>query len=252
MPERSSGLRKGRPPKKTDSIEVRLPDETKRAFMARCREQGRSASEVVRGFIDDFLAAPESRPRKASHVMTMLAKPAAIAAAGAAILFASTIVPSAVSAAPDLRAAFSRLDRDGDDTVSFAEFARQGDGDRFFVNRDAAPAATDARPFVIPLGRGVPPPPGMAVAPPEPMLRAEFGRQDADASGQISFDEYFRFHMAMLRGGFDTYDRDRSGGIDAAEFAAALDALPQGLARPAFADLDRNRDGRIQFDEFTS
>ena len=36
-----------RPPKKSESLEIRLPFDTKQAFMARCRDEGVTASEAV-------------------------------------------------------------------------------------------------------------------------------------------------------------------------------------------------------------
>ncbi len=41
-----------RPAKKNVSIEVRLPDSTKTAFMDRCRRDGLTASDAIRAFID--------------------------------------------------------------------------------------------------------------------------------------------------------------------------------------------------------
>src|SRR4029453_47905 len=51
-----------RPQKKSDTLEVRLPHETKQAFMARCRQDGRSASEVIRDFIDGYVARASTPP----------------------------------------------------------------------------------------------------------------------------------------------------------------------------------------------
>ena len=48
--------------KKSESLEIRIPHPTKEAFMARCRADGRSASEALRAFIDQQLEAP-ARPR---------------------------------------------------------------------------------------------------------------------------------------------------------------------------------------------
>jgi hypothetical protein len=42
--------------KKSETLEIRLPYPTKLAFMARCRDEGRSASEALRLFIDGHLA----------------------------------------------------------------------------------------------------------------------------------------------------------------------------------------------------
>src|SRR5205809_809617 len=47
--------------KKSESLEIRLPYPTKQAFMARCRDDGRSASDAMRGFIDYHLARDARR-----------------------------------------------------------------------------------------------------------------------------------------------------------------------------------------------
>ena len=49
--------------KKNDSIEIRLPDETKAAFREKCRREGRTASDTVRSFIDEQLE-PRARVRR--------------------------------------------------------------------------------------------------------------------------------------------------------------------------------------------
>lgn len=46
-----------RAPKKSENLEIRLPHDAKHAFMERCRRDGRSASDVLRGFIDAYLAS---------------------------------------------------------------------------------------------------------------------------------------------------------------------------------------------------
>jgi len=49
--------------KKSESLEIRLPYPTKQAFMARCRADGRSASEALRGFIEAEIEGAPARPR---------------------------------------------------------------------------------------------------------------------------------------------------------------------------------------------
>jgi hypothetical protein len=99
--------------KKSETIEIRLPYPTKLAFMARCRGEGRSASEVLRGFIcGELNAAPERHARPARLLIGAL-----IAAAMGAVALPSL-------AHPTLRADFGRLDRNGDGQISAAEFAR--------------------------------------------------------------------------------------------------------------------------------
>lgn len=108
--------------KKSESLEVRIPYPTKQAFMARCRADGVSASEAVRGFIDGQLTAkPKPAPRRGLRLAAGL-----LAAAAAGFM----AVPSL--ARPGPAADFARLDLNGDGKVSAAEFARldrDGDGE---------------------------------------------------------------------------------------------------------------------------
>lgn len=87
-----------RPPKKSETLEVRVPHATKQAFMARCREDGRSASEVIREFIDGHLARPSIQPER-RKTMSSLFQPSLIAAAFAAAAVA-VLGPTAGRAGP--------------------------------------------------------------------------------------------------------------------------------------------------------
>lgn len=100
-----------RPPKKSEFLEVRIPHPTKTAFMARCREDGRSASEAVRAFIEAEL---QPRPRRRFRPAHLIVGALALAAAGAA---------AAPSLAGSFRAAdFHRLDADRDGVLSLPEY----------------------------------------------------------------------------------------------------------------------------------
>jgi hypothetical protein len=99
-----------RPPKKSETLEVRLPYPTKLAFMARCQAEGRSASEAVRGFIDGQIAPPSRAPRAWPWKRVALGALAAAAMGAVA-------VPSLARPGPDLQ----RLDLDGDGVVTRAE-----------------------------------------------------------------------------------------------------------------------------------
>jgi hypothetical protein len=99
--------------KKSETLEIRIPFPTKQAFMARCRGEGRSASEALRAFIDGQLETP--RPRISRPAWRLIAGAAIAAAVGAAA------VPSL--ARPGLRAAeFARLDANRDGVLTLAEF----------------------------------------------------------------------------------------------------------------------------------
>ena len=72
-----------RPPKKSETLELRLPYPTKQAFMARCQADGRSASEAIRAFIEAEVGE-RPRPRRAG-LMQRLAIGALLAAAAGAV-----------------------------------------------------------------------------------------------------------------------------------------------------------------------
>jgi hypothetical protein len=118
--------------KKSESLEVRIPYPTKQAFMARCRADGVSASEAVRGFIEGRLAAPpKMAPRRGLRLAAGLLAAAAVGAMA---------LPSL--ARPGPAADFARLDLNGDGKITPAEFARldrDGDGAVSFGELSARP-----------------------------------------------------------------------------------------------------------------
>lgn len=110
-------------PKKSETLEIRLPHPTKTAFMARCQDQGRTASEAVRRFIDAEIAGSEPRRPRVSLWQALAAALAGLAiGAVAAPSLAQTSPGHSAHAQNDPRAAFDRLDRNHDGVVSYAEF----------------------------------------------------------------------------------------------------------------------------------
>jgi hypothetical protein len=101
-----------RPPKKSETLEVRIPYPTKQAFMARCRDEGRSASEAVRAFIEGEVAPPAA-PRR--RLLPRLAAGVLLAAAAGAVA-APTL------AHPNRAAEFTRLDKNHDGVLTLEEF----------------------------------------------------------------------------------------------------------------------------------
>jgi len=102
--------------KKSETLEIRLPYPTKLAFMAACRDRGRSASEALRQFIDAELAGPAAAPLLGRRAWRLIAGAAIATAVGAAAL--------PTLAHPSQRAEFDRLDVDGDRALTAADFAR--------------------------------------------------------------------------------------------------------------------------------
>jgi hypothetical protein len=111
-------------PKKSESLEIRIPLATKEAFMARCRDDGRSASEAVRAFIEAELAPRPASPRRWRLIVGGLIA----AAVGAAAL--PSLAHNGLAAPVRgflLRSEFDRLDANRDGMVSFEEY-RQATG----------------------------------------------------------------------------------------------------------------------------
>jgi hypothetical protein len=108
-----------RPPKKSETLEVRLPFQTKTAFMARCQDDGRTASDAVRGFIEGELAATSRRKVWTGGRMRVWQ---AIAAAVAGLVLGAVAAPSLAQTASG-HATFQTLDRNHDGVLSPAEFA---------------------------------------------------------------------------------------------------------------------------------
>ena len=104
-----------RPPKKSETLEIRLPHAAKIAFMERCRAEGVTASEVVRGLIEhEAPAAPRARRTVKGWQ--------ALAAAVVGIVIGAVAAPSIAQALPGSRAAFDQMDANHDGMISFAEF----------------------------------------------------------------------------------------------------------------------------------
>lgn len=105
-------------PKKSETIEIRLPFATKTAFTARCRDDGRTVSEAVRGFIDSDLA--QTPPAKASRLRSW----SMLAAAATGLALGAAAAPSLAETKPTSQAAFIQMDSNRDGVLSFEEFRR--------------------------------------------------------------------------------------------------------------------------------
>jgi hypothetical protein len=107
-------------PKKNETIEVRVADTTKAAFMAQCARDGASASDMIRGFIDARLnAASTSRQHRAS------AWRMAIAGLLGVMLGVGATAPSLAHGVPLTHPTFAQLDRNHDGLLTPQEYRAQ-------------------------------------------------------------------------------------------------------------------------------
>ena len=106
-----------KPPKKSETIEVRLSHEAKAAFMERCRHEQRTASEAIRLFIDNQLDRRANPHRRRVVSWRIVA-----AGVAGAVLGIGAAAPSLAWAAQNTRPAFDQLDRNHDGLLSYEEF----------------------------------------------------------------------------------------------------------------------------------
>ncbi len=240
-------IKRGKVPKKSETLEVRLPHTVKKAFMARARSRGQTASALLREFIESYLA--ETDPRKENRRMfRKLTKPAAIGsltAVGVATLH--LVAPVAASAAPDLRALFERLDTDQNGQLSEDEFSLRGAGGYHAAMQGLH--LGDVIPLVMAIHFGV----GMAeddVTYGD--LREAFASHDQNGDGNVTFGEFESQQLGELRWVFDTIDADSTGAIEESEFNLMLGHLPASFAQHAksFGEIDKDGSGMIDWAEF--
>lgn len=107
-------------PKKSETIEVRVPYGAKTAFAEHCRENGQTVSEAVRAFMEREIGA-EGRT---GRVRTRLWHAVAALAAGLALGAVAAPSLAQTQGQQGSHAAFERLDRNHDGVVSYDEFRR--------------------------------------------------------------------------------------------------------------------------------
>lgn len=270
------------PPKKSDMLEVRISYEKKRAFLQACRDVGRTASDVVREFIDSYLGRAERR-RSSTHewsIAMTLNSPArrglALAAGVGALGVLSLVVLSTPGMAQaDLQGAFASIDADGDGRVTAAEFAdrraitagsaelaiRFGGGceadtscyvEEWWIlgapstrRADFAPPAFVGGMWIF----GAPSPRGAAGAfdRDERVIRVTRNVADGSVEEDVEFLEDGVELLAEIRQEeFGLADRDSSGAIDLDEFALRY----QEIIAEGFSDFDTDGDGRLTAEEY--
>ena len=106
-----------KPVKKNASIEIRLSDEAKSAFMDRCRDQGRTASEAIRLFIDDQMEVRTATSRRALRYGRVV-----VAGLAGTIFGFGVTAPSIARSTADSRIVFQQLDRNHDGFIDRQEF----------------------------------------------------------------------------------------------------------------------------------
>jgi Ca2+-binding EF-hand superfamily protein len=223
--------------KKTEMIEVRVSHETKRDFLAACQRANRTASDVIREAVDDFVAGRKSPGSKKARVLALIPKPLrkkSYLAAGAAMAGLATFAVLPSAAAPGVEASFKALDTNGDGAISHEEFMKQaagtkrlevkpvgkpaaaargaGDGAIYFLPGDGAKAGAGLRDVVI---NHLSPPTQVN---PEEARAARFASFDTNGDGKLDLAEYSSREAALATNGFRKLDTNGDGSLDPAEY----------------------------------
>lgn len=246
-----------RPPKKSETLEVRIPHDTKRAFLEACRREGRTASEVVRGYIDGHIAQARAAERRRgrlrdrsdpqrSLIMSLTSRNGRrtllAGAVGALGLMAIAVSPSAADI--DLRAMFDRIDADADGRVTLEEFAqpraRGGDvmimrSERVEIDDEGARSERGEE-FWIPAGPRPDAPRSVGLE-----VRREMRDGELITEEIQGLDANDPMVVGMQTQEFARFDQDDDGSVDFAEFEARHLAMMQNT----FTRLDSDGDGRL-------
>jgi hypothetical protein len=181
-----------RKPKKSETLEVRLPHRVKHSLMEKAHAEGRSASEVVRDCIDSYLAG---QPKESRSMLISLWKPAAVLGAGSLAFLWAAAVPVPSQAKPNLKAVFETLDRDHDGKITIDEFMRNASDPAVEKMHHAHMTGAD-KAYFGPMHAQM-----MKTAHSKTSdqgLRAHFAQLDANSDGAVSLAEFRGFHDKMM------------------------------------------------------
>ena len=200
-----------KPPKKSETIEVRIPHPTKQAFMAKARAEGRAASDVVRERIDAYLQGPaDTAPPGRWPWLRRYAAPLVLLPLLVGGLLAVVGASAPAAAQPELRQAFAILDTNRDGRLDRAEFVSPPAAHEIDI-RGAQPGLDGA----LAIGRGA-----SAGAYVRFMLLGPDGdvplliAVDPPATGRTDDAQLAR----LVGQAFDRLDRNGDGVLAAAEF----------------------------------
>jgi len=239
--------------KKSETLQVRLPHGMKRDFMQRCEQEDRAASDVIRGFMESYLARPVEilTSEKAVMIRRTFVYPTL---AAAALIGAVVILAPGTSRATGVREDFAAMDADGDGFLTVWEFKRPEDGVTYSMPRAPAPA-TQPRTRIT-TGGG---------------LAETFAKLDANGDNKLDYAEYRTMRLGAAMAIVMRGDRDADKRLTRDEYVAGVtfpDAVVDqikakhpyapirsfvGMARKnaaiRFKRLDANRDGVVTQDE---
>jgi hypothetical protein len=201
--------------KKSETLQVRLPHGMKRDFMQRCEAENRAASDLIRDFIEGYLARPVEilTSEKAVMIRRTFVYPTL---AAASLLGAVVILSPGASQATSLRDDFAAMDRDKDGFVVAAEYQPPEDGVTYSMSARSSPPSPAAGTTRISAGRS----PADTLA-----------RLDADGDRKLSFEEYRVMRVGAAMAIFKRGDRDQDHRLTQAEYVEGATLPDAAIAK---------------------
>jgi Ca2+-binding EF-hand superfamily protein len=239
----------GRRVKKSETLEVRIPHETKQAFLTACREDGTTASEVVRDQVQAYLdqrKRPSQQEHGRSNIMhlpqSVRRYGPRVAAGGIAAIGLATLAVLPSAAAPDFKAQFGRLDANGDGVLSVDEFL--GPKDDGATSNEERKIVIESR--VTTSGDDV----KASVAPSMEMrqeafmfwLPDELGAAGAEKAEEKQHQYKFISHREVK----ELKDGEPAPGAVQHTMTFTLD----DIRKQEFGEIDTNKDGKVSLDEY--
>jgi len=248
--------------KKSETLQVRLPHGMKRDFMQRCEVENRAASDLIRDFIESYLAGPVEilTSEKAVMIRRTFIYPAL---AAASLLGAVVILSPGTSQATSLRDDFAAMDLDKDGFIVTSEYQLPEDGVTYSMSTQPSPQ-----------------PPGTKTVYTHTTqftrsnsLADTVARLDRDGDHKLSFEEYRIMRVGAAMAIFKRGDKDGDLRLTQAEYvegatlpAAAVAKIKAQAKGPGietaivqmrkkatarFGRLDTDHDGGLTLEEIT-
>lgn len=227
-----------REPKKTELIEFRISQEAKSEFLEYCKQDDRSASEVIRDLMQAHVSGPFERTQQRNEwnsKMTNIFKKHSISLSALCAMSVLGLSAIATSASADPAQAFSAIDTNRDQSISLEEYVTASE-----------PVATlvmdsDGRNTRV-----------LSQSDALEMLKRDYRAYDANRDGRVDEREFMPRSDITTRISFYAVDLNGDGFLKLDELTSFSNGTEEETDRleAAFSVLDANSNGAVTLQEY--